>query len=112
MSKIVSRFRNETPRFAFNIQRIVQFAHEEGDAYHERYMGSSSRTKVSTRTNRPTPVLATAILVVRPKKTSIPPFIPHYNRLVVSFKESTALYTINAYQPTISTAKKIHFRFR
>lgn len=84
----------------------MQFAPEGVDSYRARYVGSSSRTQVSSHPIVPTFVLATARLTVIRTRRILPSCTAFDNLRIASFVEATAGLSIMNYQPTISTAIK------
>lgn len=100
MFTIFTRFRNATP-LEFTMERVVQFAREEGDAYSAGYMRRFSRTQVSTPPIRPTLVRATVRPAVCPTRKNTTPRKNTENHFVVSFMEpSTSAPLTHTDRPT------------
>lgn len=76
LSAIISCFQNSTISSNLIMEHIVYFAQEEADSDIVRYIGSSSRAKVSTRLIHATPVSSTVRPAVCPTRTSPPPRTP------------------------------------
>lgn len=106
---IFSRFRNVTARSELTMKCLIQLGRENGDAYFPRYLGSSSRTQVSTLPARRTAVRTTFRSAFCSNSTNTTQCTKRENHRFVSFMNPKTGLSANDYQPNASEVGEMDY---